>query len=61
MHHVLRASILAALAILALVVAPLADPAQALAKEQPAKSQAKPAAKKSAKADAAPKAKKGKK
>ena len=58
MHHVLRASILAALAILALVVAPLADPAQALAKEQPAKSQAKPAAKKSAKADPAPKAKK---
>ena len=55
MHHAIRASILAVIAVLALVVAPLADPA--LAKEHPAKSQAKPAAKKSAKAEPAPKAK----
>ncbi len=58
MHQTVRASILAVVAVLALVVAPLADPAQALAKEHSAASQAKPAAKKPAKAEAAPKAKK---
>jgi D-alanyl-D-alanine carboxypeptidase (penicillin-binding protein 5/6) len=58
MHHALRATILAIIAALALAVAPLADPAQALAKESAAKAHDKNASKKPAKAEPAAKAKK---